>query len=63
MPEYLVSHVKGFIVEELYFNFVPEAVEYLLQDLNVLKKLELNCQCPFLLKNQIGYASDSDDSF
>lgn len=56
MPENLLANVKEILLEELYRNFltIPETAEHLLQDVNSLKRLTIMCQCPFMLRNQIG---------
>lgn len=54
MPEYMLSRLKDILTQKLYSNFLPEYVENLVQDVNVLKRLKINCQCPSLLKCQIG---------
>ncbi|XP_057540385.1 putative F-box protein At1g58310 isoform X1 [Amaranthus tricolor] len=56
MPEYLLANVKEILLQELYRNFltVPETAEHLLQDVSSLKRLTIMCQCPFMLRNQIG---------
>uniref|UniRef100_A0A803LYH1 F-box domain-containing protein n=2 Tax=Chenopodium quinoa TaxID=63459 RepID=A0A803LYH1_CHEQI len=56
-PDYLQSHLKDILIQELYSNFLPEDVEYLVQDVNVLKRLKINCQCPFMLKCQLNYTA------
>lgn len=55
MPEYLLSHLKDILIQELYSNFLPEDVEYLVHDVNVLKRLKIDCQCSFMLISQIGH--------
>ncbi|XP_048497849.1 F-box/LRR-repeat protein At4g14096 [Beta vulgaris subsp. vulgaris] len=55
MPEYLLSHLKNIFIQEIYSNFLPEDVERLLHDVNILKRLNMKCQCPFRLRSQIGH--------
>lgn len=56
MPEYMRSRMKEILIDELYVNFKPETVEYLLQDVNILKRLKMNCQCPIMLRTQLGHS-------
>ncbi|KAL2943732.1 hypothetical protein RDABS01_032079 [Bienertia sinuspersici] len=59
MPENLLFQLKDILIQELYSNFLPEAVENLLQDVNVLKRLSITCQCPIMLESLIGDAFES----
>ncbi|KAK9688726.1 hypothetical protein RND81_09G006700 [Saponaria officinalis] len=54
VPDDLLSYLKTILAHELYANFVPEYVENLVQDINVLKRLKIDCRCPIFLKGQMG---------
>ncbi|KAJ8435925.1 hypothetical protein Cgig2_013272 [Carnegiea gigantea] len=53
VPECLGNQLKHFLIEEFYAGFKPDAVEYLVQHVNILKKLIMYCQCPIMLRTQI----------
>jgi len=55
VPESLVLRLKDILIRELYEGFKPDTVEYLVQDVNALKKLTIYCQCPSMLRTQIDY--------
>uniref|UniRef100_A0A7C9A3R3 FBD domain-containing protein n=1 Tax=Opuntia streptacantha TaxID=393608 RepID=A0A7C9A3R3_OPUST len=53
VPECLVNRLRGILIKELYAAFTPDAVEYLVSEINILKRLKVNCQCPIMLRTQI----------
>ncbi|CAO2813338.1 unnamed protein product [Amaranthus hypochondriacus] len=59
VSNFLLSRLKCILLQELYCNFLPDSVEYLLQDVNVLKKLTIICQCSFMLGNPIPHTFES----
>lgn len=55
VPECLGNQLKRILIEEFYAGFKPDAVECLVQHVNILKKLIMYCQCPIMLRTQIDY--------
>ncbi|KAJ8435924.1 LOW QUALITY PROTEIN: hypothetical protein Cgig2_013271 [Carnegiea gigantea] len=55
VPECLVYHLRGILIKELYAGFTPDTVEYMVQEVNILKRPEVNCQCPIMLRPPIDY--------
>uniref|UniRef100_A0A7C9E826 Uncharacterized protein n=1 Tax=Opuntia streptacantha TaxID=393608 RepID=A0A7C9E826_OPUST len=55
IPECMVSWLKDILIKELYEVFKPDAIEYLVQDVNILKRLKMNCRCPIMLRTQINF--------
>ncbi|XP_074310997.1 putative F-box protein At1g58310 [Silene latifolia] len=56
LPESLKSDLKQILIEELYGSFMPEQIVYLVEHVNILKRLIINCRCPTTLRSQIGLA-------
>ncbi|KAH9625746.1 hypothetical protein KSS87_022299 [Heliosperma pusillum] len=56
LPENLRSDLKQILIEELYGSFMPEQIVYLVEHVNILKRLKINCRCPTTLRSQIGLA-------
>ncbi|KAH9610648.1 hypothetical protein KSS87_002963, partial [Heliosperma pusillum] len=57
LPDDMIPYLKRILIDELYANFMPEYIEHLMHHVNVLKRLEINCRCPTLLRSQIGLTS------